>query len=238
MLKKPEIITQHFGNNKNALFYGSAGHTGLDYFIKGGVGAYIESLSDGEVIGFYKGNDPRVDYYEIRVKWNHNGKIYRLGYGHVASWCVEKGDKIKVGQIIGMQGNGGNVASNGIPVTREDRLNGDKRGAHVHFSVKEIDKNGAVIIPDGATRGNLNPYLFMTDDAPVEIVKDLILKKGDNGDEVRVLQALLKGHGAPIVIDGDFGPKTESYVKGFQKNNNLIQDGVVGPVTWAALRQL
>jgi len=54
------------------------------------------------------------------------------------------------------------------------------------------------------------------------------LKKGSKGDEVRELQTLL-------YADGSFGAETEGKVKEFQKLNNLAQDGVVGPRTWAAL---
>ena len=36
-------------------------------------------------------------------------------------------------------------------------------------------------------------------------------------------------------MDGDFGPKTEAAVRAFQKEKNLAVDGIVGPLTWAAL---
>lgn len=36
-------------------------------------------------------------------------------------------------------------------------------------------------------------------------------------------------------IDGRFGPKTEAAVKAFQKRYDLEPDGIVGPLTWAAL---
>jgi hypothetical protein len=55
-----------------------------------------------------------------------------------------------------------------------------------------------------------------------------VIKKGSKGESVRTLQDFLK-----IPVDGDFGPKTESAVKSYQKKNGLIVDGVVGPKTWA-----
>ena len=35
----------------------------------------------------------------------------------------------------------------------------------------------------------------------------------------------------PIVVDGDFGPNTDRRVKQYQKANNLVVDGIVGPQT-------
>jgi hypothetical protein len=55
-----------------------------------------------------------------------------------------------------------------------------------------------------------------------------VIKKGSKGESVRTLQDFLK-----IPVDGDFGPKTESAVKSYQKKNGLVVDGVVGPKTWA-----
>lgn len=67
----------------------------------------------------------------------------------------------------------------------------------------------------------------------------LLIKKGDKGRSVKELQAILKGLNYYAgSIDGDFGPRTEQAVKGFQGANNLIVDGVVGPKTWATLIDL
>jgi hypothetical protein len=55
-----------------------------------------------------------------------------------------------------------------------------------------------------------------------------VLKKGSKGESVKTLQEFLK-----IAVDGDFGPKTESAVKSYQKKNGLVADGIVGPKTWA-----
>jgi peptidoglycan hydrolase-like protein with peptidoglycan-binding domain len=50
------------------------------------------------------------------------------------------------------------------------------------------------------------------------------------------LQNFLRNKGYKVTADGDFGPKTLTAVKGFQKAHGLTADGVVGPKTWSALR--
>ncbi len=62
-----------------------------------------------------------------------------------------------------------------------------------------------------------------------------ILTFGNSGLTVRVLQRLLVAYGYGIRIDGNFGALTETAVKAFQSNRNLIVDGVVGQQTWQEL---
>ena len=38
-----------------------------------------------------------------------------------------------------------------------------------------------------------------------------------------------------VSVDGDFGPETESAVRGYQDKHGLAVDGVVGPATWQSL---
>ncbi len=64
----------------------------------------------------------------------------------------------------------------------------------------------------------------------------IVLHRGSFGDAVRGLQELLVTKGFDISIDSDFGPATELAVKMFQKNNDLVADGIVGRNTWASLR--
>ena len=61
------------------------------------------------------------------------------------------------------------------------------------------------------------------------------LKKGSKGDDVIALQHLLNVEGYKLTIDGDFGAKTETAVKMYQKAHGLEDDGIVGAKTWAAL---
>ena len=62
-----------------------------------------------------------------------------------------------------------------------------------------------------------------------------ILRKGDTGENVKLLQLKLKAAGFPCGADGDFGPKVELAVKGFQGKNRVEADGVVGKLTWTLL---
>lgn len=64
------------------------------------------------------------------------------------------------------------------------------------------------------------------------------LRKGDQGQEVRELQALLNRMYpaySRLSVDGIFGNDTEAVVKEMQRRSYFEVDGIVGPVTWARL---
>jgi peptidoglycan hydrolase-like protein with peptidoglycan-binding domain len=61
------------------------------------------------------------------------------------------------------------------------------------------------------------------------------IKRGDQGEEVAVLQRLLLADQYMIVVDGDFGPATEKAVRHFQISHGAKGDGIVGPYTWELL---
>lgn len=63
------------------------------------------------------------------------------------------------------------------------------------------------------------------------------LKRGHKGDYVKLLQQMLLDLGYKIAVDGDFGAGTERVVIQFQKDNKLIQDGIVGVHTWQILSE-
>ena len=58
----------------------------------------------------------------------------------------------------------------------------------------------------------------------------MLLKKGDNNEQVKQLQVKL--HLDPV---GNFGPKTEEAVKLWQTAHGLTADGIVGDKTWAMI---
>lgn len=61
------------------------------------------------------------------------------------------------------------------------------------------------------------------------------LRRGDQGDAVRLLQSKLNEHGARLKLDGDFGDNTDKAVRQFQQKHGLTTDGVVGLKTRKAL---
>lgn len=68
------------------------------------------------------------------------------------------------------------------------------------------------------------------------VVAVAILKKGSSGGEVKEVQRRLKQWGYyDGEIDGIYGTKTIAAVKYFQRKNGLVQDGVTGKATYAAL---
>jgi GH25 family lysozyme M1 (1,4-beta-N-acetylmuramidase) len=66
-------------------------------------------------------------------------------------------------------------------------------------------------------------------------IPQVVLRKGSKGNGVKWIQDKLVKAGYKLTIDGDFGSKTESAVKLFQKKNGLVADGIVGPKTISAL---
>ena len=70
------------------------------------------------------------------------------------------------------------------------------------------------------------------------ISKNRDLGKGDEGSDVKELQENLIALGyncGPDGADGDFGNNTDIAVRRFQKDHNLVQDGIVGNNTKAAI---
>ncbi len=58
---------------------------------------------------------------------------------------------------------------------------------------------------------------------------------GDQGEDVKQIQALINGFGFNLIIDGIFGPETQDAIIDFQRRSGLVADGVVGEQTWGAL---
>ncbi len=66
----------------------------------------------------------------------------------------------------------------------------------------------------------------------------MLLQKGSQGEEVRLLQQKLVSLGYSVGsagADGDFGQGTYNAVVKFQSDHGLLVDGVVGDGTWAAM---
>jgi len=74
---------------------------------------------------------------------------------------------------------------------------------------------------------------------PTRVVFRPLLRQGDRGYDVALLQQLLARLGYyDQAADGDFGRRTEAAVKAFQRDRNLAVDGMVGFSTCNVLRAL
>ena len=89
-------------------------------------------------------------------------------------------------------------------------------------------KNGLVV--DGVV--GRNTWMSLLNDN----VDKITLRRGARSSGVWFLQKLLLSYLYPIgTIDGILGSQTENQVREFQRENDLVVDGVVGRNTWNAL---
>lgn len=102
---------------------------------------------------------------------------------------------------------------------------------HVHISVSESKSLYDDTSPwkiDGIEASTDIPAVLADTAGPKPSLP--LLKRGSHGADVRRLQDLLN-----LDVDGDFGAKTETAVKAFQRANSLVADGIVGGYSWRAL---
>ena len=77
--------------------------------------------------------------------------------------------------------------------------------------------------------------LFLTPVTQPQTGNTDLLRKGDKGDDVKLLQHRLNILGSQLTEDGIWGVQTDSAVRGYQYKAGLTVDGIVGAKTRAAL---
>ena len=77
--------------------------------------------------------------------------------------------------------------------------------------------------------------LFLTPVTQPQTGNTDLLRKGDKGDDVKLLQHRLNILGSQLAEDGIWGVQTDSAVRGYQYRAGLTVDGIVGAKTKAAL---
>ncbi len=85
------------------------------------------------------------------------------------------------------------------------------------------------------TVGFTHPMPSSQEPAATTSVSFQHLRSGATGPRVVRVQTALRSLGYTIAVDGRFGPETLSRVRAFQAARGLRVDGIVGPITWAAL---
>ena len=61
------------------------------------------------------------------------------------------------------------------------------------------------------------------------------IQLGSTGEDVKLLQQYLNKLGYYLEVDGSYGMKTYAAATSFQNHSGLYVDGIIGPLTWAAL---
>ncbi len=201
-------ITYPFG--KRVIFGKEEMHSGTDLVAvaeNGGmISDWVVAFDGGEVI--YAGYNARSGYH-CRIR--HDETAVTL-YCHFkkGTMRVKTGDRVRRGDILGYMGS-----------------TGRSTGAHLHFGLALYGKS---VDAEKYFDKNLSEVNKVT-----LTHERKVLKKGAVGEEVRLLQTMLRFHGADIAADSSFGPATHTALLAFQKARGLAADGSAGPATWSAL---
>ena len=153
--------------------------------------------------------EPKVNKYMDKYNWNQNQ------YDALVSFCYN------IGSIDGLTANG------------------TRTNAQIAKKILEYCKAGGRYVKGLYDRRKDEYNLFcrkpgskpgsQRTEKKAEDYSMPTIKKGSTGKAVQVWQVIV---GA--TIDGDFGTKTETLTKDFQKKHGLTVDGIVGAFTWSA----
>lgn len=122
----------------------------------------------------------------------------------------------------------GRIANSGRPWRRYTGTNPHNK--HFHISVKQEQRH----------YDNTREWVFSAPPArphAPEVKQMRVMKLGDEGEDVKAMQARLVVHGfmKESGVDGSFGANTEAAVRLFQSSHHLHVDGRVGIYTREAL---
>jgi len=137
------VLTQGYGNTGfTALGYNF--HNGID--IAGPAGTPIYAAADGVVIDAGTGAGAYGNWVTIKHTISSGGRALISLYAHMSSFKAKVGQTVKMGDLVGFEGNTGNT-------TR--LLYGSHRGYHLHFTLFDEEGYG---VADGQFTNVFGPY--------------------------------------------------------------------------------
>ncbi|SIO85378.1 hypothetical protein BQ8420_06645 [Nocardiopsis sp. JB363] len=137
---------------------------------------------------------------------DHGGGVYTY-YGHLSAYRVALNASVSAGQRIADMGATGQVT-----------------GPHLHFETH-----------NGSLGSDTDPVPFMAARGADLGGGWSSIDPESNGARVRGIQHLMNQRGSSLEIDGYHGPISVAEVKAFQRDQGLVDDGQVGPLTWPHL---
>ena len=152
-----------------------------------------------------------------------------VGEKDILNMCTNLSDNmntIEVGEFLYMAGHCGIYAGGGKVVESSPAW-----------------KNGVQITDLNARKWKthgLLPQITYNQIAPIKKpdVAKPVLRQGSKGTQVNLLQQDLNFViNAKLMLDGQFGPLTRQALVKFQRANNLVPDGIYGPLSYAAMRR-
>lgn len=243
-------IGQLFGGNANPSYVGQGlrGHPAIDEHC--GYGSDIHSYVDQYIYSLYPVNAPASDGYTAIFGIVHTPlEVFEFVTGHVSRIDVKIGDDVKKKQLIGAEGNHGQVWQGGIQITLAMQKAGDKRGSHRHDQkrpcvkvTRTVSTRNYLQTSHGTYRDQEGYYYEVYDynngyNGCVDFMKPLFprdLAKGASGYDVYLFQKalVLEGLFSPDDCIGVFGPKTLAAASAFQKKHSISPTyGFIGPKT-------
>ena len=173
------------------------------------------------------------------ILWGYNGdekKIYG-GAGYACNGvpdisadamigkCAEVStdfSNIAIGEFVWLKGHCGVYIGNGKVVESSPKW---KNGVQIT----------ALTARKWAKHGKLPWIEYSGEEVKKVYIELFVLRKGSKGEQVKTLQRLLNSFGENLSVDGDFGSKTYSSLKNYQKSKNLQVDGICGEKSWNSL---
>lgn len=162
-------LTQPFGANFNATYVnkGLKGHNALD--LRSFYGDILMTSIDSFCYNtLNKDNPDRMKYRAVcTLLQDENGNWFDLIYGHMDKIWVSAGDPLLAAEPLGTEGNTGEVYSNGVLVTGDQKNAGSVLGYHTHFQLRPVTMTDKILpnknylqAPNGGIYRHTNKQYF------------------------------------------------------------------------------
>ncbi len=172
------------------------------------------------------------------AKYCANG-VPDIGTGQMINLCADVStdfSSLSVGEAVWMPGHIGVYIGGGLAVECTPKWDNCVQITACNRDVAGYHRR------DWVKHGKL-PYITYEQKESEKIKEESdmslpMLKKGDRGSAVRVMQALLISEGYDLAgygADGEFGGVTDKALRDYQKTRGIDPDGICGPITWKHL---